>query len=188
MTLIMEGKEVGMKEIVIVEDKLKKGISLAEQFKELEQKRPDLEFKVAAVCYFKPNTEAARQEIGKYGDLKFDVLPVSLWDFDDTMDGYMNSDGGRTLIIMDFQLDGDGSGEIPMRRVNIRYARRRKGKELDRLWFYTGTGTNNYNILCQLVGEEHVLGVRESRIDYLRLDLEDDKFIRVLEESAAVGV
>ena len=33
-----------------------------------------------------------------------------------------------------------------------------------------------------------MLGVKESGIDYLRLDLEDDKFIRVLEKSGAGGV
>lgn len=176
-----------MKDIVIVEDKLKKGISLAEQFKDLEKKRTDLEFKVKAVCYFKPNMEVAEKEIKECGKYEYEVLPVSLWNFDETMDRYKDSDGGRSVIIMDFQLDGDGSGEVPMRRVNIRYARRNK-KDSDKFWFYTGTGTNNYNILCDLVGKEHVLGVRESRIDYLRLDLEDDKFIRVLEKSGAGGV
>lgn len=176
-----------MKDIVIVEDKLKKGISLAQQFKELEKKRSDLEFKVTTVCYFKPNMEAAKEEIEKCGKQEFEVLPVSLWNFDETMDKYKDSDGGRSVIIMDFQLDGDGSGEVPMRRVNIRYARRNKN-DSDKLWFYTGTGTNNYNILCELVGKDHVLGVKESGIDYLRLDLEDDKFIRVLEKSGAGGV
>lgn len=180
-----------MKYIVIVEDKLKKGISLAEQFKELRQNRPELEVEVEAVCYFKPNQEAAEREIHEieaHKKLGFHIFPISLWNFDETMDGYVDSNGGNTVIIMDFQLDGDGSGEIPMRRVNIRYARKKKESASDRLWFYTGTGTNNHKILCQLVGEEHVLGVRESRIDYLRLNLEDDKFIRVLETHTAVGV
>ena len=66
-----------MKDIVIVEDKLKKGISLAQQFKELEKKRSDLEFKVTTVCYFKPNMEAAKEEIEKCGKQEFEVLPVS---------------------------------------------------------------------------------------------------------------
>ena len=120
-----------MKDIVIVEDKLKKGISLAQQFKELEKKRSDLEFKVTTVCYFKPNMEAAKEEIEKCGKQEFEVLPVSLWNFDETMDRYKDSDGGRSVIIMDFQLDGDGSGEVPMRRVNIRYARRNKNDSIN---------------------------------------------------------
>lgn len=180
-----------MKDIVIVEDKLKKGISLAEQFNELGEKRPELKLKVEAVCYFKSNQKAAQKEIDgikAHKKLSFEVFPISLWDFDETMDRYVDSDGGNKVVIMDFQLDGDGSGEVPMRRVNIRYARRKKAPVSDRLWFYTGTGTNNHKILCQLVGEEHVLGVRESGIDYLRLDLEDDKFIHILEDTAAVGV
>lgn len=174
-----------MKDIVIVEDKLKKGISLAQQFKELEKNRPDLEFKVTTVCYFKPNVEAAKEEIEKCGKQEFEVLPVSLWNFDETMDRYRNS--AHSVVIMDFQLDGDGSGEVPTRRVNIRYARRNRD-DSDKLWFYTGTGTNNYNILCELVGKEHVLGVKESSIDFLRLDLEDDKFTRTLVKSGAGGV
>lgn len=180
-----------MKDIVIVEDKLKKGTSLAEQFKELKEDRPELEFKVKAVCYFKPNEKAAREEIRKIRtgkEMDFDILPVSLWNFDEIMDNYVNSNDGNTVIIMDFQLDGDGSGEIPMRRVNIRYARKKKEPVSDRLWFYTGTGIDNHKILCQLVGEEHVLEVRESRIDYLRLDLEDDKFIHALENRAEAQV
>ena len=175
-----------MKDIVIVEDKLKKGISLAQQFKDLKKKRADLEFKVTSVCYFKLNMEAAKKEIETCGKQEFDIQPVSLWNFNETLDNYKNSSGGCSVIIMDFQLDGDGSGEVPMRRVNIRYAKRNKNdlKE-DKLWFYTGTGTKNYNILCELVGKDHVLNVKESRIDFLKLDLEDNKFIRVLEKSRA---
>lgn len=173
-----------MKEIVIVEDKLKKGISLAEQFREFGEKRSDLEFKVAAVCYFQQNQTVAKEEIKACGKFDFKVLPVSLWNFDETIDKYKNSSKGPAIVITDFQLDGDGSGEIPIRRVNIRYARRMEEKDRDWLWFYTGTGINNYNILCELVGRDHVLGVRESRIDYLRLDLEDEKFIRVLARNA----
>ncbi len=36
--------------------------------------------------------------------------------------------------------------------------------------------------------EEHVLNVRESRMDYLRLGLDEEKFVNALNANALVGV
>lgn len=177
-----------MNNIVIVEDRLAKGISLAAQFTELAQHCPELKMRVLAVCYFKSNREAAQREIEKSEKQNFEVVPVSLWNFNETIDDYINSSGKHATIIMDYLLDGDGSEGVPMRRVNIRYARKPERKGSGQLWFYTGTGTDNHNMLCQLVGADHVLEVTESGPDYLRLDLTEEKFLKVLQANVGMEV
>ena len=177
-----------MSDIVIVEDKLKRGISLAEQFEELDKKHPEWNLKVRAVCYFHTNEEMARREIENYGKHSFEMRPVSLWNFDEVMDEYLDMEEGHTIAIIDFFLDGDGSRGIPMHRVNIRYARRMDESKKSRMWFYTGTGLDNQKILCELVGKEHVLEVDEVSDDYLRLNLENDKLQMAIQENSVVGV
>ncbi len=177
-----------MNNIVIVEDNLAKGITLAEQFEELSSEREELELHVLAICYFNPDSELAQRKIEECERHNFAIEPVSLWNMDKVLDSYMDTEGKQAIVIMDYMLDGDGSEGIPMHRASVRYARGLDKCKPDRLWLYTGTGTANYNILCQLVGEEHVLKVRESRIDYLRLDLEDEKFINTLKVKIPIGV
>ncbi len=178
----------GMNNIVIVEDNLAKGISLAEQFEELASEKKELNLRVLAVCYFKPDSESAQKDIAVSGQHDFAIEHVTLWNIDKRLDDYMDSEEQHAIVIMDYMLDGDGSEEIPMHRASVRYARGLDKDKADQLWLYTGTGTANYNILCQLVGEEHVLNVRESRMDYLRLGLDEEKFVNALNANALVGV
>lgn len=178
----------GMNNIVIVEDNLAKGISLAEQFEELASENKEFNLHVLAVCYFKPDSESAQKDIAVAGKHDFDIEHVTLWDMDKRLNDYMDSNQQAAIVIMDYMLDGDGSEGIPMHRASVRYARGLDKNKANQLWLYTGTGTANYNILCQLVGREHVLNVRESRMDYLRLSLDDEKFKNALKADMPVRV
>lgn len=176
-----------MNNIVIVEDRLRRGISLAEQFRMLAEQNPGLEIKVLAVCYFNSNEKKANEDIKNIGGYPFEIKAISLWDFDEIMDEYTAPKNEHTMVIIDFFLDGDGSGGIPVQRVNIRYARRADPNRKKKLWFYTGTGTDNNNILCQLIGKEHVLQVERAENDLLQLNLEDEKFKKALQANNEAG-
>lgn len=169
-----------MNNIVIVEDKLRRGISLAEQFAALSKEHPEYEIEVSDICYFCPKAEKAEKMIQNVGECQFNIKPINLLNFSETLDQYMNSPDSRALIIMDYVLEDDGSAGIPIRRVNIRYARNGERYNTNQLWFYTGTGILNQQILGELVGKKHVFDVLEVDDDYLRLDLNNMSFIEVL--------
>lgn len=162
-----------MNNIVIVEDKLKRGISLAKQINELSQVHPELEINVVAVCYFHPNETIANSEIAECGEHDFRVRPVSLWNFNKVLDEYMDSNNEHAIVIMDFILENDGSEGSNIKRVNIKYARRSEEEKRCRIWFYTAVSTAMHDTLCELVGREKVLEVTEVTAESLRLDLED---------------
>lgn len=63
----------------------------------------------------------------------------------------------QTIFLIDYLLREDGSEGIPAYRVNIRYAKRQDEEIKKKLFFYTLTGMENFNILCELVGTEHVI-------------------------------
>lgn len=177
-----------MNNIVIVEDRLKRGISLAEQFGELAGQHPEWGIQILAVCYFNENKKTAMEDIEACGEYPFTIKHVSLWDFDEVMDEYINLENEQTVFIIDFFLDGDGSDGIPIRRVNIRYAKRVDESKKRQLWFYTTTGIKNEEILCKLIGEEQVLQVEEVADDFLHLNLMDEKFTTVLQANSLAGV
>ncbi len=169
-----------MNNIVIVEDKLGRAISLAKQFKELAQEHPEYELSVSGICYFCSDLQKAEKEIQDETQCEWEMKGVNLINFDETLDEYLYADGTRTFIIVDFMLDDDGSDGKPTSRVNIRYARKKGRCDTNRLWFYTGTGTVNQQILSQLVGKEHVLEVLKADGDTLRLRLDNADFIRAI--------
>ncbi len=177
-----------MNNIVIVEDKLKRGISLAEQFDELSLTHPELGIHVVAVCYFQPVEMIANEEIRRCREYDFAVVPISLWNFDKVLNKYMASQNEHAIVIMDFLLDNDGSDGVSIRRVNIKYARRADEEKRGRIWFYTATSTAMHDTLCELVGKEKVLEVKEVGADFLRLDLEEQTFLYALQEKNLVGV
>ena len=170
-----------MNNIIIVEDRLGRGISLAEQFMELSESHPEWEIDVLAICYFQASKKKSDEEIEACGQQQFTIRRISLWDFDDVMDEYTDPEGANAIAVIDFMLDGDGSGGFPMRRVNIRYARRTDENRKRRLWFYTGTGIENKKILCQLVGREQVLDVDDVGDSFLRLNLEKEELTEALQ-------
>lgn len=175
-----------MNNIVIVEDKLKRGISLAEQFNELSQTHLELEISVAAVCYFQPNEAIANSEIAECGEHDFEVIPISLWNFNKVLDEYMDSQNKHAIVIMDFLLDNDGSDGTPIKRVNIKYARRSDDEKRRRIWFYTATSTAIQDTLRELVGKDNVLEVAEVAAESLRLDLEET-FLPELQKHSMAG-
>ena len=59
--------------VVIVEDRLESGISLARQFQEIAGKHSDWNVSVESVCYFQKNEKLAKEEIGKYIDLSYEM-------------------------------------------------------------------------------------------------------------------
>lgn len=183
-----------MNNIIIVEDVLERGITLAQQFEEFALHNQDLDIHVLAVCYFNPDRKNAEELIAKRkaengGEFTFEIRLVNLWDFDDVLDEYTDPQGTCATAIIDFMLKGDGSDGIATQRVNIRYARRADEDRKKRLKFYTATGPENEKILCTLFGEDHVLQVEElqNATDFLHLYLDRDVFINKLQANAVVG-
>lgn len=180
-----------MSNIVIVEDRLGRGISLAEQFEKFSSEHPEYGIEVSAVCYFCSNKQKADEEIKEMEKKKkyeFDIKHVALSNFNKIMDEYLYCSKSQTFLIMDFILENDGSEGAPMRRVNIRYARNKNRLGTDQLWFYTGTGARNEEILRELVGEDHTFIVTKVDNEYLRLDLENKNFLRKIASNQIVEV
>ena len=159
--------------IVIVEDRLGRGISLAEQFKEFSIEHPEYQIEVSDVCYFCSNAQKAEKEIDEQKECGFNIRHVTLGNFNKIMDEYLYYSESRTFLIMDFVLEDDGSDGIPMRRVNIRYARNKDRLSTGQIYFYTATGARNEEILKELVGKDHTITVTAVNTHHLRLDLEN---------------
>ena len=177
-----------MNDIVIVEDRLGRAISLAQQFLDFSKQHPEYQVQVVDICYFCANPEIAKENIdmAKKKGCSLNIRPVNLLNFSEIMDEYMESKEKHAYLIMDYLLADDGSCGVPMQRVNIRYARNKQRYSTNKLWFYTATGTKNQLALSQLVGQEHILDVWEVDDNYLRLDLTNTDFIRTLKESLIV--
>lgn len=163
-----------MNKIVIIEDKLTNAVRIARQLNGwIEEENLANLIEIAQIFLFKSNKEEVEAEkekyIDRYGGLEFHVEPVCLWDFDEKLDSCMEDVEHITFFVIDYLLtehDEDGSGGIPEYRVNIRYAKRQSENRKNRLFFYTLTGAVNFNILCGLVGAEHVLPAKyEQGID-----------------------
>lgn len=169
-----------MNNIVVVEDRLERGISLAEQFKEFAQKHQELELEVSDVCYFCADSDKAKKDMDGVDKRGFNIKHVTLLNFNKTLDEYIKSKDKKGFVVMDYILEDDGSEGTPIRRVNIRYARNKERYKTNQLWFYTGTGTENEHLLSQLIGKEHVLDVEEVDDNLLRLKLENGRFIDAL--------
>lgn len=177
-----------MNSIVIVEDRLGRAISLAEQFSDFSRQHPEYQIQVLDICYFCANSDMAEEDIemAKKKGCHLNIRHVGLLNFSEIMDEYIESKDKHAYLIMDYMLKGDGSEGIPMQRVNIRYARNKQRYNTNKLWFYTATGTGNELALSKLVGQEHILDVWEVDDNYLRLDLNNNDFIRTLKESHMV--
>lgn len=169
--------EKGMNNIVIVEDRLGRGISLAGQFKEFSVKHPEYQIEVSTVCYFCKDEQKAKRDIEKQMECGFNIRHVTLGNFIESMDEYLYCPESRTFLIMDYILEGDGSEGAPMRRVNIRYSKNKGQLATNQLWFYTATSARNVDILREHVGEEHTFIVTDVDTNYLRLDLDNEKFL-----------
>ncbi len=172
-----------MNKIVILEDDLGIAISLANQFVEFKKKYPKYEISEPDICYFCSDTMKANQRINSLKKQDFNIKHVSLLNFNKTFDDYINSKEEHVIIIIDYILEDDGSDGIPMERVNIRYVLRQDEDKLKQIWFYTARGTTNYENLCEIIGAEHVLEVKETGADFLKLDLENEKFFDSLLEN-----
>lgn len=171
---------MSMCNVVIVEDRLESGISLARQFQEIAGKHSDWNVSVESVCYFQKNEKLAKEEIGKYIDLSYEIIPLSLWNFNEQLDKYYFADE-KYVIVFDFLLDDDGSEGRMEERVNIRYAKNKMSE--NKIWFYTARGITTERILKELVGEDHVLGVAESNSKCLRLNIEENKdFVKLISD------
>lgn len=177
-----------MNKIVIVEDRLNRGISLAEQFVAFSNEHPEFEIDVSDICYFCPNQKKAETEIQGVDNNDFNIKRVALENFRETMDVYLNDSDNPTLLIMDYLLEGDGSDGTPIKRVNIRYARNSNRLDTNKLFFYTATGANNELVLSELVGSDHILQVQDVSDDSLKLDLDNNKFREALCHDENVGV
>ena len=181
-----------MTNIVIVEDKLKNGMDLARQFEELAKAHQELDVRVKAICLFyedsQKEAEAAIESVAA-DNREYEIRTVSLYDFEDVMDEYMIEQAEPTIAIMDFLLESatdSGARGIPARRVNIRYTRRADKNVQDRIWFYTTSGKENVEILCDLFGQEHVLKVDTFKEGRLSLHLEDKAFMAALQDVGAM--
>ena len=121
-----------MIKIVIVEDRLERGIELAKQFAEWSEEYPEYEVEVAAICYYCADFEVAETKIENVTEIDVPIVHITLLNFIKVMDGYLQSEDNPVFLIMDYMLDGDASDGTPERRVNIRYARKKKRYETNR--------------------------------------------------------
>lgn len=177
-----------MNNIVIVEDKLERAISLAHQFVEFSYKHPELDIVVSDICYFSANTEEASRNLQNHVESQFNIKHVTLLNFSRIMDEYIYSKENRNFLIMDYILEDDGSLGIPTQRVNIRYAKNKDRYKTNQLWFYTATGTVNEQVLSTLVQKEHVLDVLRVDDNDLALCLENQDFISALAGNQTIEV
>ena len=168
MAIPKRREENSMTNIVSVEDQLNNAKDIANQFNRLALERKELQIMIKAICLFYENNgekEEKSKEIEtlKMNGLTYEVKLVSLYDFDDVMDEYVQNQKESTIVIMDFLLEhaaNSGARGIPTRRVNIRYTKRLEKQLQDKIWFYTTSGDENIGILEELFGQEHVLGVK----------------------------
>lgn len=151
-----------MNKIVIVEDRLSNGLRIAKQLQNwIIQKNLENQVVLNQIFLFKSTEEevnAAKEEYKqKIAELSLIIEPICLWNFDKKLDECLEDFEKQSIFIIDYMLKDDGSDGVPEYRVNIRYARRQNKERKKRLFFYTLTGLENFNLLCQLVGAEHVL-------------------------------
>lgn len=177
-----------MNKIAIVEDRLKSAVLIARQLQNwLVREKLDNMIELKKVFLFTVSEEAFRTELEKFvtevEELDLDVERICLWDFDDKLDEYMEKIDAHPLLLIDFLLYEDGSEGVPEYRVNIRYARRQNEERKKRLFFYTLSGLDNFNLLCQLVGAEHVLPSKYENDTPPCLDLQNiDNFRDAIQE------
>ena len=172
-----------MNRLIIVDDKLDNGLRLAEQLQNwLVQENLENEIELNQMFLFKPTKEevnAAKKECAqKIAELGLTIEPICLWDFDEKLDKCMGDIDRKTIFLIDYLLFGDGSDGVPEYRVNIRYARRQDAERRKRLFFYTLTGAENDELLCGLVGEEHVVHAKYEKGEFPCLDLQKADIFR----------
>lgn len=177
-----------MNKIIIVEDKLESGLRIARQLKKwLAQENLEHEIELNQIFLFKQTEEEVnvakeeyRQEIAELG---LNIEPICLWNFDEKLDECMEDVDEKNLLLIDFLLWDDGSDGVPEYRVNIRYARRQDVERRKRLFFYTLSGMANFEILCGLVGKEHVIDAKYETGELPCLDLRCiDKFRQAIQD------
>ena len=175
-----------MKRIVIVEDRLRRAVALAEQFEGLKEEYPEWGIQDIVICFFCERPIEKEQDIRLARDsCRFSIKDVGILNFNKIMDEYMEDE--ETFLIIDFFLEGDGSDGEPLNRLNIRYARNKDRYKSNRLWFYTATGSDNEMILGKLLGKEHMVYVAEVDDDLLKLELNNTDFRRVLENEQMIN-
>mgnify|MGYP004669675541 CR=1 FL=1 len=176
-----------MNKIIIVEDKLENGLRIAEQLQNwLAQENLENEIELSQIFLFKPTVEevnAIKEEYTqKIAELGLNIEPICLWDFDEKLDECMKDVDEKKLLLIDYILMDDGSDGVPEYRVNIRYARRQDVERKKRLFFYTLTGAENDELLCGLVGKEHVIHAKYEKGVLPCLDLRHiDKFRQAIQ-------
>lgn len=175
-----------MSRIIIVEDKLNNGLRIAEQVRKwIVQEDLEHEIELSQIFLFKPTEEVNtakeeyRQEITELG---LNIEPICLWNFDEKLDECMKDVDEKTLLLIDYLLMDDGSDGVPEYRVNIRYARRQEAERKKRLFFYTLTGEENFEILCGLVGKEHVIAAKYEKAELPCLDLQCSTFRQAIQD------
>lgn len=154
-----------MAKIIIVEDDLKAGFELANQFKELSAKGNDIDATVECICYFDADRKAQRivEDAKKNKDLEFDIKWVTLFDFREVLDEYFYCEDEDYIIVSKSALENDGSDYVPCCRVNYRWARRKM--DAGKIFMYSrgfAGSISYYNdnnfLVCEL-GSEFIIDV-----------------------------
>lgn len=168
-----------MSRIVIVEDRLMRTVSLANQFDQLREEHPDWGIRDIVICFFCEQPVESEADIRAARDsCRYRIENINMINFDKIMDTYMEDKD--TFFVIDFVLNGDGSNWVSADRINIRYARDKDRYKSNRLWFYTGTGDENEKLLHHFFGDEHVLSVAKVDDRVLKLELNGTVFCKAL--------
>lgn len=160
-----------MKKVVIIDDELSRGISIAEGVK--EEFGQDMDVKILHYCN--------RPEDSSVNESEFVVEDIDLFTFDKKVSEYFEDT--NTIILCNLLLEDDEWGITFPQRVNIRFVLMRNRIEEGKIWFYddlcdiaTRCVLADYNI------SSYFLETKETMITNgrCRLDLGNKCFTMVL--------
>lgn len=164
-----------MADIVIIDDNIKRGMSVADGFKEHYSENPDCGIGDVKVLFYNNHGAEARKEAEALG-----CEVVDLFSYDDMVTSFM--DEPNTIIISNLLLEDGNIGLI--QRVNVRFALLHNHIGSGKLWFYDEWIDDTTAVLCAQHGIlEHILDVKETMVENGRCRLwisRNEDFMNIL--------
>lgn len=144
---------------IIIEDNLHRGISLSDQIRTTAMENSDINIKDVIILFYCDGNNADLQikEMKSIYDFsKYNIRVVDIFSFEQIVSEYMEKDNNM-IMICDYYLENDYSEGIPARKPGIQYARKNRNYlQDDRIWIYTGQGSNTVKIIDELTGDHSI--------------------------------
>lgn len=138
---------------IIVEDNLHRGVSLSAQLRTMALENMDINIKDVIILFYCDgnNAESQIKEMRSVYDFsKYNIRTVDIFSFEQIVNEYMEKDNNM-IMICDYYLENDYSEGIPAKKPGIQYARKNRNYlQDDRIWIYTGQGSNTVKIIDEL--------------------------------------